>query len=191
MIDKPHVFISYSRTDTEIMQRVKQDMEKRAIRCWTDEGIEPGTRSWKRAIETAIREAGCLICILSPDSADSHWVEQELTFAENLKKPIQLLLARGDETNAVPFGYATYQWVDIRENYETGMAQLIPVVARLMDMALKVKLPEQHSGQAVASSLPDNQLITDIIKKHLSSVALPDSSQADADDNQPEEPNTD
>jgi len=84
------------------------------------------------------------VCILSPDSAESHWVEQELAFAEALEKPIQLLLARGDETNAVPSGYAAHQWVDFRHNYGTGMAQLIPVVTRVMNVALKEHLRKQY-----------------------------------------------
>lgn len=128
MADQSHVFISYSRKDHDVLHRVKQSLDAAGIPNWTDEHIEPGTRSWRRAIEKAIREAGCLVCILSPDAVESYWVEQELVFAENLHKPIQLLLARGDETNAVPFGYGTYQWIDLRTNYEEGIRRLLPVL---------------------------------------------------------------
>lgn len=131
MTEKRHVFISYSRKDSAILQRVKQSFDDAKIPHWTDEHIEPGTRSWRRAIEHAIREAGCLVCILSPDAAESHWVEQELAFAERLNVPVQLVLARGDEANAIPFGYATHQYVDIRTDYDAGMSRLLPILVRL------------------------------------------------------------
>lgn len=43
------IFLSYSRTDTKTMQKVKQTLLDTGFSIWTDEGIEPGTPSWKDA----------------------------------------------------------------------------------------------------------------------------------------------
>lgn len=132
-----HIFLSYSRRDDDIMQQVKTDFLAAGLSVWTDEGIEPGTRSWKLAIENAIREAGCLVCLLSPDAARSEWVRAELDFADLQNKPVFLILARGDEKSAIPFGYASFQWVDIRDSarYDTALARLIGAIQKQLGIA--------------------------------------------------------
>ncbi len=126
------IFLSYSRTDTEIMQKVKQTLLDADFNVWTDEGIEPGTRSWKRAIQQVILDTRCLICILSPDAAKSEWVLEELDYAQIQKKPVFLILARGDEQSSIPFGYSTHQWTDIRieANYTKRINRLIVTAQR-------------------------------------------------------------
>jgi CheY-like chemotaxis protein len=76
------------------------------------------------AIEKAIQEIKAMVVILSPDAKNSTWVREELVFANTLKKQIYPLLARGDEANAIPFGFSAYQWIDIRQNFEDGIKRL-------------------------------------------------------------------
>lgn len=122
-----HVFLSYSRRDMPFMRRVKQDLNKAGLIVWTDEGIEPGTSSWQRSIENAIVQTGCMLCILSPDAAQSEWVREELNFARLHNKDVILLMGRGDEKVSVPFGYSLSQWVDIRnvDAYKNNMKRVI------------------------------------------------------------------
>lgn len=119
-----HVFISYSRKDAGVMRRLCDDFQARGLAVWTDEGIEPGTPSWKMSIEKAIRESGCLVVILSPDAAQSRWVREEIDFAESQNKPILPVLASGDRASAIPFGLTSAQFVDVRENYESALTSL-------------------------------------------------------------------
>jgi len=42
------IFISYSRRDTERMQQIRDGLRAAGLTMWTDEGIEPGTQSWKK-----------------------------------------------------------------------------------------------------------------------------------------------
>ncbi|MBZ0303024.1 MAG: SUMF1/EgtB/PvdO family nonheme iron enzyme [Anaerolineae bacterium] len=138
---KHHVFLSYSHKDSDIMQRVQHDLETAGLTVWTDRGIEPGTRSWKRAIEQAIVDAGCLVCILSPDAKDAPWVRAELDHAELHDKPIFLILSRGDERSSVPFGFAATQWTDIRVDgqYEVEVARLIGTVQKRLNIPIDNK----------------------------------------------------
>jgi hypothetical protein len=134
-----HIFLSYSRKDIPFMQRVRKDFTRSNLSVWTDEGIEPGTTSWQLAIERAIMNSGCIVCILSPDAAKSDWVREELNFARLQQKDVFLMLARGDERASVPFGYSLSQWVDIRTRkaYKDSMIKLISVLyERLHGMKL-------------------------------------------------------
>jgi hypothetical protein len=108
------VFLSYSRRNVETMQKVCDILRDCGLTVWTDEGIAVGTSSWKSAIETAILQSKYLVCILSPSANQSQWVRAELDFAELQGKRIFLILAEGDERTAIPFGFATNQWADIR-----------------------------------------------------------------------------
>lgn len=123
-----HIFLSYSRKDTLLMQRIREDLQANELTVWTDSGIEPGTPLWKDSIEQAIENAGCLVVILSPDSKQSQWVKRELEYAEAQAKPIYPLMARGDERSAVPFGLIGTQFIDIQSHYPSGMQNLIITV---------------------------------------------------------------
>lgn len=122
----PHeIFLSYSRRDISIMQRVRDDLRAAGLGVWTDEGIHPGTPSWKEAIEKAIRSAGVLIVLLSPESNESIWVQREIDYAEVQEKPILSILVRGEPKDAIPFALAGSQFVDVRRDYEIGIQALL------------------------------------------------------------------
>lgn len=126
-----HIFLSYSRGDTAMMQRLRDDLRSNGFQVWTDENIEPGSPSWKMDIEKAIHGAGCLVIILSPDAVESKWVRAEIDFAELLQKPMYALLVRGEEINAVPFGLTTHQWIDMRapHQYTSAYQMLIGAIS--------------------------------------------------------------
>lgn len=116
-----HIFLSYSRRDLKYMQRVRDDLRAAGLIVWTDEGIAPGSISWKEAIEQAIRYTGVVVVLLSPSANDSRWVQREIDYAEVQGKPILPLLIRGEPRQAVPFALAGSQYVDLRQNYDAGL----------------------------------------------------------------------
>ena len=59
------VFLSYSRQDTATMQQVRDTLRENGFIVWTDEGIEPGTPSWKVAIEDALLSTKSVVVLLS------------------------------------------------------------------------------------------------------------------------------
>lgn len=108
------------------MLRVRDSLRADGLEVWTDENLTPGTRSWKAAIENALENAACLVVIFSPDAKKSAWVREEMNYAEAQDIRIFPLLARGDEKTAVPFGFITAQWVDIRQeaDFTSGLQKL-------------------------------------------------------------------
>lgn len=121
------VFLSYSRQDNAIMERVVAALNDAGLTIWTDKGISPGSPSWKVAIEEAIRESRCVVVLFSPDAAISRWVRSELDFSEAQGVRIYPLLVSGDEKNAVPFGFNAHQWIDFRDpgGFNSNIARLV------------------------------------------------------------------
>lgn len=126
------IFISYSRRDTERMQQVRDTLLDAGLTVWTDEGITPGTESWKRSISDAITGCTSVVVLFSPDAAQSTWVNRELDFAELHNKKIYPLLVRGDEKASLPFGYTTFQFIDIRSDgtVVNGLQDLISILSK-------------------------------------------------------------
>lgn len=172
----PDIFLSYSRTDEIIMKQVKERFRKAGFDVWTDEAIESDERSWKRAIQKAILNAGCLTCILSPDSADSHWVQEELNFAELHAKPIFLIMGRGDERSSIPFGFTSHQWVDIRDadTSENNLAGLIATIQeRIEDDEEEKTRPPLERRSATQPERPPALTMTQDTLNAVKSLLLP------------------
>ncbi|MFN8467659.1 MAG: effector-associated domain EAD1-containing protein [Caldilineaceae bacterium] len=72
------LFLSYSRKDNDAMHLVQESLRAAGLSVWTDEGLEPGTQSWKDAIAEAVKQAYALVVLLSPNSSQSTWVKNEV-----------------------------------------------------------------------------------------------------------------
>ena len=111
-----HVFISYSRRDSDIMRVVRDRLRAAGFNVWTDENLEIGTHDWTVAIEDALSNSCAVVALLSPDAKSSRWVEKELTFAVENEVPIRPLLVRGNQNNSVPFLLINVQYIDARQD---------------------------------------------------------------------------
>jgi hypothetical protein len=125
------VFLSYSRRNEEIMQRIRGDLEGEGISVWTDRtGIKRGSPKWQETIEEAIENVHSLVVVLSPAAKQSKWVGREIGYAEAFDKPIYPVLAQGNQKSAVPISLINTDWVDIRRQYSRGIAELIKALNR-------------------------------------------------------------
>jgi len=124
-----HIFLSYSHKDTQIMRRVRNDLQNHGLLVWTDENLVPGTTSWLKSIERAIENTLFVIVFFSPDSKNSEWVEKEIEYASFQDRIIIPLLVRGNKATSIPLRMATSQWIDITTNYD-GAGQLISYLCK-------------------------------------------------------------
>lgn len=124
------VFISYCHRDGSRMRRLREDLRSHGLRVWTDENLQPGTPSWKRAVESAVRGGRALVVIMTPDAKRSSWVESEINTAMAHDVPIFPVLCKGDTKNAVPFALNGYQFVDMRKEaqYREAMLRLVKAI---------------------------------------------------------------
>jgi hypothetical protein len=86
-------FISYSTKDQEFAERLHGDLQNKGVRCWfAPHDLRIGAKTWD-AIDEAIKLRDKLLLILSKNSIDSDWVEDEVqkAFAEERERK-QLVL---------------------------------------------------------------------------------------------------
>ncbi|MBL8165519.1 MAG: TIR domain-containing protein [Anaerolineae bacterium] len=143
---KQHVgFLSYSRTDNEMMQRIKKSLDGAGLEMWTDTGLNAGEPSWKNAIKQALRDSQFLVVILSPDSEQSRYVNCEIQIAELLKLQVFPVLVRGDELSSIPFGLDVHQWIDLRP----------PEAPKSLNNLQKLDFYSQHYDKQIKKLIED------------------------------------
>jgi hypothetical protein len=157
-VTQQHVFISYSRADAEIMQRVKDTFNAEGIEVWTDTGIVYGTPNWQVAIEKAIENSACVVCILTPDAKGSRWVREELVYATFYEKPVYMIHASGDSKSVAILGFTVAQEVDVRDEklFEPRMSQLIERIKHHVKSKLETQEePKLRSDFVKTQGIPD------------------------------------
>jgi uncharacterized membrane protein len=118
----PLAFISYSRNDSEFALRLAQDLKTAGAAVWLDQlDIQPGV-PWDNAIETALSKSPVMLLVLSPDSAKSDNVRNEISFALEEGKIIIPVLYM-DCT--VPLRLQRTQRIDFRADYAHGLTSLL------------------------------------------------------------------
>src|SRR6516162_10227707 len=123
----PAAFFSYSRDDSEFVLRVAGDLKAAGANVWLDQmDIVPGQR-WDDAVERAL--AGCprMLVVLSPASVHSTNVMDEVSFALEEGKTVIPILYRDC---AIPFRLRRVQYIDLRHDYDHGLAELLKLLAK-------------------------------------------------------------
>jgi uncharacterized protein YjbI with pentapeptide repeats len=99
-IQRYSCFISFSSKDEEFAKRIHADLQDKGIRCWfVPHDLPIGAKIWD-AIDEAIKLRDKLLLILSKNSIESDWVEDEVqkAFAEEReRKQLVLLPVRIDD----------------------------------------------------------------------------------------------
>jgi uncharacterized protein YjbI with pentapeptide repeats len=74
-------FISYSSADGRFADRLHDDLQKRGVRCWyAPDRMSIGDRI-RDTLDESIRLHDKVVVVLSKDSVESHWVEEEVETA--------------------------------------------------------------------------------------------------------------
>src|SRR6185312_11417097 len=89
-----HIFISYSRADSNFIDRLEADLRARSFGTWVDRQRLEGGQQWKIEIEQAIDRCDLILVILSPEAEYSPWVRIEYVRALDQGKLIIPLLYR-------------------------------------------------------------------------------------------------
>jgi hypothetical protein len=131
-------FFSYSREDGAFAKKLASDLKASGAQIWMDQlDIEPGTH-WDDAVSHALENSLRVLVILSPASATSENVSDEVGFALSKQKHIIPVLYRDCD---VPFRLARLQYIDFRTDYAGGVQELTRLLA-LQPPALVAVAPE-------------------------------------------------
>lgn len=136
-----YAFISYVKADSEKVGQLHNALKERGIKTWLDrEALQPGQR-WKQAIKEAIKEGAFFLACFSSAYRDrpKTYMNEELALAiDELRLrpmdrawfiPVRLdqcevpdrLIGGGESLRDL-------QWLDLSENWETGIESLAKVL---------------------------------------------------------------
>jgi TIR domain len=111
-----HIFISYSRKDSEFVDRLIEALEKYGFPTWQDVNAIAGGEVWKGAISKAVRESDAFLIVLSPQSASSENVSKELAVATKYARRILPVMYQACKIpDKMEYDLAELQWADFHE----------------------------------------------------------------------------
>ena len=118
-----HIFISYSKKDSDFAWKLAEDLEKRGFKIWIDRAISGG-EEWRQSIEGALQEAGEVVVVLSPNAVSSDWVMHEGSVAYGLGKPMYPV--RMALVDKLPIWTEKFQYTDFcGVDYDTAFEELV------------------------------------------------------------------
>lgn len=124
--NEPYLFISYSHKDGQALSAVIRVLKANHVRFWFDNGLHSGD-DWNMAIAKHLMGAAACLLLLSPNSAESEYVKNELNFAMNHRIPIHTLLVR-QFTLPLDIEMMTgrIQMVDMTSDYQQKLIKALP-----------------------------------------------------------------
>ncbi len=116
------IFISYSRTDEVFARQLATSLSQLGANVWIDIEDIPSGMKWSRAIQEGLDVSDVLLVVISPDSMNSHNVEDEWQYYLDQKKSIIPLLLTPTKLH---FQLSRIQYVDFhRQPYDKSLRQL-------------------------------------------------------------------
>ncbi len=95
-MSRNHVFISHATPDDAFVRELRTQLEGHGVSTWVDSRNLRGGDKLHPEIEKEIREARHVVLVLSPHTANSAWVQDEVKLAE------QVASERGNGFRVVP-----------------------------------------------------------------------------------------
>lgn len=119
------VFVCYSRRDSDFAMRLASDLKAAGVNVWIDQLDIAAGAVWDTAVETALGAASTVLVILSPDSAKSDNVRDEIGVALDGKSRIIPIIYKPCK---VPLRLSRQQRVDFSGDHRQSMRHLISLL---------------------------------------------------------------
>ena len=140
------IFTSYSRKDTQTVDKIVADVEKTGIDMWVDRSdIEAGD-TWRVQIVEAIDACPAFVLMLSPSSAASDNVRREIDLAQDAKRKTFIVML--DPVKPLP-PTIRYQLIG-QQVIDVSKIGLDPAIAQLTEVLqehLKTVVPAPETRQ--------------------------------------------
>jgi hypothetical protein len=122
-----HIFISYSRRDSEFVDRLIAALERYGFSTWEDVKALAGGDVWKAAISKAVRECDAFLVILSPQSASSENVSKELAIAtKHARRIVPVMYEACKIPDKMEYDLAELQWADfVGPTFDEALEKLV------------------------------------------------------------------
>jgi hypothetical protein len=133
--DRPTVYLSYSREDLEVADRIGEDLERAGFNVIIDRWSIAAGEDWKRRIETLISAADKFVILLSPARLASALGTWELDLAHSFRKQIVPVIVRVLDAAPVPSSIAGLNFIVMTDanNYGNRIQNLILALSTDID----------------------------------------------------------
>lgn len=150
MLSQSSVFISYSRRNVYLAQRLHDDLRRSGCSSpWFDQGSILVGEEWRKKIDEGIAGQSWFLYVWSPEAAVSQHVQAEYELAKQLGKKIAIVLVAGSVSD-MPRELQELQYIDLTKNYETGFAEILAWLGILVPMESTVELIKSASPTSEA-----------------------------------------
>jgi len=184
-----HVFVSYVRENSEVVDRLAGQLRAFGIRVWLDrQQIAPGRR-WRDAIREAIADGAFFIACFSQEYVQRTrtYMNEELTLAID-----ELRQRRADQSWFIPVvlnkcalpdrsigageTLASIQNVALYENWEEGIRRIVSVIRPSNRLGRELR-PPRAAGTHAAGAVPRTDLCAIDFGTTVSCIAVLDAEQ--------------
>lgn len=131
---KYDIFISYRRSDRELVAHIVRKLEERGASVWYDAEIEGGA-DWREIIVEALSSSDMLVIFFSEACNQSRQLKKELAIADDMEKPvIPILIEDTKPKGAYLYELADRNWL---QAYPDPMSHSKDIVDHLISLAEK------------------------------------------------------
>ena len=157
---KYDVFISYSRKDTAVADKIVKAFEKAGITCFIDKQGIGGGLEFPAVLSKAIRDSRVFLFLASKNSYESKFTQSEIVYAFNKKKKQDIIPYIIDESNLpdeLEFTFSAINWRRMSEHpINTVLVNDVLRAKRERGSDTNQELADNHQEQIVAS--PQNAM---------------------------------
>lgn len=131
-------------------RRLSRLLVKAGWTVWWDRRI-PAGRTWRRMLETALRDMRCMVVLWSSHSVESDWVKEEAEEARMRRKLLPVLI----ETVNPPVGFRNIQAADLTD--WDGVVESLGVRQLIADIELLIGKPARPGAFESQPRIPPGQ----------------------------------
>ncbi len=149
-----HVFISYSRKDSETVDRIVARLEAENFIVWIDREEILGGELWQESIVKAVDNAYVFVLMLSPDAVASDNVRKEVDLAEQSGKALlPMLLAPTELPTKFRYPLAGIQWIEYYRDPDRKFSELVKVLRDFQQKYRAEPVPTTRQAEFIFSGL--------------------------------------
>jgi len=142
-----YVFISYARPDQAVAEKVEAFLKAAGVRVFRDTSEIREGGNWDMTIETALRECGRMVLLLSASSMPYRKeVHREWFYFDQKRKPMYPLYMQDCDLHSRLFAY---NYIDARVDMQGALDRILKELGRDFD------LPEASTGADQVGVFPD------------------------------------
>ncbi|MGA7411945.1 MAG: toll/interleukin-1 receptor domain-containing protein [Bryobacteraceae bacterium] len=129
----PSVFLSYARSDRDLVQRIGQELREAGLEVWDPEqNILPGA-NWTAELKAALDSASAVVVFISPDAMASRSVSYEIDYALGARHLRgRLIPVKIQPTKDIPWILDSLQSVQYQGPGKTGK-QIVKLLGQPLD----------------------------------------------------------